>query len=92
MLSADIPDLQVDWGIWRRKGDGGDILADGGHRLQIGVRGRVGALYLFEERGFPGVVEAEEEDGVLCRRKSASLPLVRIALYLLCLSRGDRWT
>jgi hypothetical protein len=30
------------------------------------VRGRVGGFYLLEERGFAGVVETEEEDGVFC--------------------------
>lgn len=58
MLTADIPDLQVDWRIGRWKGYGSDILADGGNSFEVGVRGCVGALYLFEEGGFTGVVEA----------------------------------
>ena len=64
MLAADVPDLQVDGRVGRREGDGGDILADGGDGFEVGVRGRVGAFYLFEEGGFAGVVETEKEDGV----------------------------
>ena len=39
-------------------------MADGGDGFEVGVGGRVGGFYLFEERCFAGVVEAEEEDGV----------------------------
>jgi hypothetical protein len=66
VLAADVPDLEVYGGIWGRERDGSDVLADGGDGFEVGVRGRVGGFYLFEERGFSGVVEAEEEDRVLC--------------------------
>ena len=66
VLAADVPDLQVDGRVGRREGDGRDILADGGDGLEVWVGGRVGAFYLFEERSFSCIVEAEEEDGVLC--------------------------
>lgn len=69
MLAADVPDLQVDGGVGRREGDGGDILADGGDGFEVGVGGGVSGFYLFEEGGFPGVVEAEEEDGVFWGRE-----------------------
>ena len=72
MLAADVPDLQVDGGVGRGEGDGGDILADGGDGFEVGVGGGVGGFYLFEEGGFPGVVEAEEEDGVFWGRERGS--------------------
>jgi len=48
------------------EGDGGDILADGGHGL-CGwgwMRGVVVGFYGGEEGGFAGVVETEEEDRI----------------------------
>jgi len=62
MLPADVPYLEVD--VWLWEFDGSDVLADGGHGFEVGVRGRVGGFYLLEECGFAGVVEAQEEDGV----------------------------
>jgi hypothetical protein len=67
MLAADVPYLEVDGWVRRWEFDGCDVLADRGHGLEVGVRGRVGGLYLFEECGFSGVVEAEEEYGVFWR-------------------------
>jgi len=59
VLAAHIPDLQVQIG----QVDGGDVLADGGHGFEVGVGvGAVEGLDLFEQRGFAGVVEAEEQD------------------------------
>jgi hypothetical protein len=66
MLAADVPYLEIDWWIGRGEFDGCDVLADGGHGFEVRVRRRVGGFDLFEERGFAGVVEAEEEDGVFC--------------------------
>lgn len=62
VLAADVPDLQVHVG----QGDGGDILTDGGDGGFAGRRGvRVEGFDGGEEGGFAGVVEAEEEDGIL---------------------------
>ena len=58
MLAADFPYLEVDGRIWRWKGDGSNVLADGGDGLEVGVRGRVGAFYLLDERRLAGIVEA----------------------------------
>ena len=58
MLAADIPDFQVNGRIGRREGYGSDILADSGDGLEVGMRGSVGALDLFEEGGLAGVVKA----------------------------------
>lgn len=65
MLAAHVPDLEVHV----VEGDGGDVLADGrdgrfAGRGGVVVEGFDGG----EERGFAGVVQAEEEDGVLCGR------------------------
>ena len=62
MLAAHVPDLEVHV----VEGDGGDVLADGGDggfggRGVVVVEGFDGG----EEGGFAGVVEAEEQDGVL---------------------------
>jgi hypothetical protein len=67
-LPADVPDPEVHV----RQGDGGDILADGRHRVAGGGGGgglavRVKGVECFdlrEEGGFAGIVEAEKEDGV----------------------------
>ena len=68
MLAADVPYLEVDGRVWRRKGDGSDILANRRHCSEIGIRGRVCAFYLLEKRRLSRIVQAEEEDRVLCRR------------------------
>jgi len=62
MLAPDVPNFKVH--VW--KGDGGNILADGGYGFEFwgGVGGEEEGFYLFVEGGFAGVVEAEEEDGV----------------------------
>lgn len=64
MLAAHVPDLEVYGGVGGRERDGGYVLADGGHGFEVRVLGAEGGFYLFEERGFARVVEAEEEDGV----------------------------
>jgi hypothetical protein len=64
MLAADVPYLEVDGRIRGWEFDGCDVLADGGYGFEVWVRGRVRGFDLFEEGGFAGVVEAEEEDGV----------------------------
>jgi hypothetical protein len=64
MLAADVPYLEVDGRIRGWEFDGCDVLADGGYGFEVWVRGRVRGFDLFEECGFAGVVEAEEEDGV----------------------------
>jgi hypothetical protein len=61
MLAANVPYLEVDGRIGRWEFDGRDVLADSGHGFEVGVRGRVSGFYLFEECGFAGIVEAEEE-------------------------------
>lgn len=64
VLAAHVPDLEVHVG----QGQGRDILADGGHGLELG-RGRVGQVHgldLFVKGGLAGIVEAEEDDGVFC--------------------------
>ena len=58
MLAADVPYLEVERWVWRWEGDGSNVLADGGNGLEVGVRGRVGAFYLLEERRLAGIVEA----------------------------------
>jgi hypothetical protein len=70
MLAADIPYLEVDGRIRGREFDGRDVLADGGYGFEIRVRGGIGGFDLFEEGGFAGVVEAEEEDRVFWLRVS----------------------
>lgn len=66
--------------------------------MQVGT---VEGFYLFEESGFSGVVEAEEEDGVFCFFGGAGcLAGVEVGreggkgrggeANLLCLSRGGR--
>lgn len=63
MLAAYIPDLE----IHVVEGDGGDILANGWDGRFGGGRGVVVEGFDGgEEGGFAGVVEAEEEDGILC--------------------------
>ena len=63
MLAAYVPDLEVH--VW--KGDCADILADGGDGgFGGGGGGGVEGFDCGEEGCFAGVVEAEEEDGVLC--------------------------
>jgi hypothetical protein len=64
MLSANVPYLEIYRRIGRWEFDGRDVLADGGHGFEVWVGRGVGGFNLFEERGFAGVVEAEEEDGV----------------------------
>ncbi len=64
VLTADVPYLEVDGWVWRGESDGSDVLADGGYGFKVRMRGGVGGFYLFEERGFAGVVEAQEEDRV----------------------------
>ena len=65
MLAADVPDLE----IHVREGDGGDVLADGGDGGAGGGGGVVVEGFDGGEEGrFAGVVEAQEQDGVLCRR------------------------
>jgi hypothetical protein len=72
-LSSHVPDLDVHLG----QVQGSDILADGGDGIacvfggggvacgaESGVGGGIERFDLVEERGFAGVVEAEEEDGV----------------------------
>jgi hypothetical protein len=72
MLAADVPDLQVQVG----KSNRGDILPDRGHGFEIGMKVyRVRGFDLFEEGGFAGVIEAEEEDGVFWMRCELSLEL-----------------
>jgi hypothetical protein len=65
MLAANIPDLEVYWWIWRRKGDGSNILSDRRNCLEVGVGGRIGAFYLLKKRCLAGVVKAKEENRVL---------------------------
>lgn len=61
VLPAHVPDLEVHV----REGDGSHILADGWHGGFAGWRGvGVEGFYGGEERGFAGVVEAEQEDRV----------------------------
>ena len=77
VLSAHVPDLEVHV----RQRDGGDILADGRHGLDSG-EGVVGEVEGFdggEEGGFAGVVQAEEEDGVLCARNRWSVGGVKVS-------------
>ena len=64
VLAAYVPDLEVHV----VEGDGGDVLADGGDGGFAGWRGVVVEGFDGGEEGrFAGVVEAEEEDRVLCR-------------------------
>lgn len=69
MLSANIPYLEVNGWVRWWEFDGRDVLADSGHGFQVWVRGGVGGFDLFEERGFAGIVEAKEEDGVFWGRR-----------------------
>ena len=63
VLAAHVPDLEVR--VF--EGDGGDVLADGGHGGFGGLGGAVVEGFDGGEEGcFAGVVEAEEEDGVFC--------------------------
>jgi hypothetical protein len=65
MLAADVPYFEVNGWVWRWKRDGSDVLADGRDGFEVRVRGCVCAFYLFQEGCFAGIVQAEEEDGVL---------------------------
>jgi hypothetical protein len=68
VLAANVPQLQVHV----RQGDGGHVLADGGHGLELGG-GRVGdeeGLDLLVEGCLAGIVEAEEDDGVFYAGRS----------------------
>jgi hypothetical protein len=65
MLTADVPYLEVDGWVGRWKRDGSDVLADSRDCFEVWMRGCVGAFYLFEQGCFAGVVEAEDENGVL---------------------------
>lgn len=64
MLPTHIPDLE----IHIVEIDQADVLPDGGHGVDFcGTVGWVVEGFdLLEEGGFAGIVEAEEEDGVLC--------------------------
>ena len=64
VLPADVPDLEAQLG----EGHDGHVLAHGGHGAggDGGGAGQEERLDGGEERGLAGVVEAEEEDGVLC--------------------------
>ena len=89
VLAADVPYLEIDGWVWRWKRECGHVLADGGDRLQVGVRGCVGCLDLLKERGLAGIVEAEEEDRIFwCASASRLHALVRRRVrevsYLLC--------
>lgn len=66
MLAADVPDLEVH--VWQ--GDGGDILSYCRHGAEFWrrVAGQKDGFHLFVKSGFAGVVETEEQDGVLCER------------------------
>lgn len=65
VLAAHVPDLEVHV----VEGDGGDVLADGRDGGFAGDGGVVVEGFDGGEEGrFAGVVEAEEEDRVLCRR------------------------
>jgi len=68
VLPADVPDFEVH--VWQ--GDGGDILAYGGHGFEFrgGVVGQVEGFDLLVEGRFAGIVEAEEENRVFCFRRS----------------------
>jgi hypothetical protein len=65
VLTADVPDLEVQR-VGRGQRNGGDVLADCGYRLKVRMVCREGSLYLLEQRSLAGVVETEQEDGVLC--------------------------
>lgn len=65
MLPAYIPDLEIE--VLRcGERDGSYVLANCGDGFEVRVVVGEGGFYLFEEGGFAGVVEAEEEDGVFC--------------------------
>ena len=71
VLPAHVPDLQVHVG----QRDGLDVLADGGHGAGVDASGGGGVIEVEvfdggEEGRFARVVEAEEEDGVLCGKVS----------------------
>lgn len=64
-LAADVPELHVHVG----QGNGRDVLADGGHGLEVGGRrgggvGRKERLDLLVKGCLSGIVEAEEDDRV----------------------------
>lgn len=65
MLAANIPYFEVDGRVRRWECDGSDVLPHRGNSLQVGIGRRVCAFQLLEKRGFAGVVETEEQDGVL---------------------------
>jgi hypothetical protein len=97
VLAADVPYLEVDGWVWGWEREGSHVLADGGDRLQVGVRGCVGCLDLLEERRLAGIVEAEEKNRVLCGALAThfhalSGELVVRAAYLLCLLHAGKST
>lgn len=64
MLAAYVPDFQIE-GLRCGQFNGSDVLADRGDGFEVRVEGRRELrAELFEESGFAGVVEAQEENGV----------------------------
>lgn len=92
VLTADVPDLEVH--VW--EGQGGHVLADGGHGVELGIwlAGQEEGLCLLVEGRLAGIVETEEDDGVFwwvvgCgQREDSNARLSTTGSYLTLLARG----
>lgn len=92
MLTADIPNLEVDVGQVNCR----DILANGGDGIELRVKVRAEEGFdLFEQGCLSSVVESKKENGILLgsrQPKSNCDGVFASLVYLLCLSHADRAT